>query len=143
MQQQLADLGTAARYHFTGVFERYGTRPGAAHDVPTVLLTTIRLNGKQLVMLNLWLDLTKDFRRLGELKPGDKLKFSGRVAPYINDYQGEKTTAFSATSVGYQISYPSHVKLANPFLKRRRQALPVDQATLVRQIIARNNPAEV
>lgn len=138
MQQQLADLGTADRYHFTGVFERYGVR----HDEPTILLTTVRLNGKQLVALELWLNLTKDFRGLGALKPGDKLSFSGRVAPYINDYPGQDKTDFSTSSVAYRIGYPSHVKLIKPLLRRHRQALPANQDALIQQIVAWNSPEQ-
>ena len=142
MQQALAALGTEQRYRFTGLFERYGYQSGAEYDEPMILLTTIRLNGKQLVALNLWLHLSKDFQRLGELKPGDKVRFTGRVAPMITDYQGQSDGEFSASSVAYQIVYPSQVKLIRPLLRRHRQALPTERAALVQQIIDWNTASD-
>ncbi|BDZ31479.1 hypothetical protein RA086_09700 [Lactiplantibacillus sp. WILCCON 0030] len=133
-RQQLADLGTEKRYTFTGNFERYGYRHGYQYDEPTILLKDIRLKGKQLVMTHLWFNLSKAFSDLGELKRGDQLQFSGRIAPYIQDYQGHREDAFSETSVDYQIAYPSKVRLLRPASRRSRAVLPTDLTALVAQI---------
>lgn len=134
MRQHLASLGTTERYWFTGIFERYGYRAGAERVEPTILLTSVRLADKQLVATQSWFKLSKGFRDLGELKPGDKLKFSGRVSPYIEDYRSAVTTDFSTSSVNYRIGYPSKVKLVRPLIHRHRPALPTELDALVQQI---------
>jgi len=143
MRQHLASLGTTERYWFTGIFERYGYRAGAERVEPTILLTSVRLADKQLVAPQSWFKLSKGFRDLGELKPGDKLKFSGRVAPYIEDYRSAVTTDFSTSSVNYRIGYPSKIKLVRPLIHRHRPALPTELDALVQQISRWNTHEQV
>lgn len=143
MRQHLASLGTTERYWFTGIFERYGYRTGAERVEPTILLTSVRLADKQLVATQSWFKLSKGFRDLGELRPGDKLKFSGRVAPYIEDYRSVATTDFSTSSVNYRIGYPSKIKLVRPLIHRHRPALPTELEALVQQISRWNTHEQV
>jgi len=155
MRQHLASLGTTERYWFTGIFERYGYRAGAERVEPTILLTSVRLADKQLIATQSWFKLSKGFRDLGELKPGDKLKFSGRVAPYIEDYRSAVTTDFSTrnrsavttdfstSSVNYRIGYPSKIKLVRPLIHRHRPALPTELDALVQQISRWNTHEQV
>lgn len=111
MRKDLRKL-EGTRQRFSGVFVCYGSRPGyrSANPRPTVLIRKIQTepNGKH-VTDHAWFDLTKGFRKLGELSEGDRIAFDARVRPYVKGYVNYRR-GIDDRRVDYRLSHPSKVQ---------------------------------
>ncbi len=56
---------------------------------------------------HLWLNVTKGFKALGTLYPGDVVAFDARVTSYLKGYEGEG----EPQELDYRLSRPTNVKL--------------------------------
>lgn len=126
MRQQLKNLTSESRHEFVGKFVRAGFKNGYKGYVPTILFKKINLvdnNGNnKLITDHLWLNYTKGFLELGELVPGDLVKFTARVNTY---FKGPKY----AKIPDYGLSYPSKVSIVGN--KTVRHAMPIKDPNAV------------
>ena len=98
------------RHIFYGTFARYGVKSGYKGPIKTVLLENIENDNNELITSHLWFNLTKGFKNLN-LVPGDKVKFNGRIKPYIKGYMGRRTDVFVPIEKDYSICYPSQIEI--------------------------------
>ena len=110
MRQALKIIGNEERHMFYGTFSRYGIKNGYRGTLKTVLLIDVKNENKQLVTNHLWFNFTKGFEKLN-LQPGDKVKFFGRVKPYVKGYLGRKTDVFAPIKFDYLINYPTRISI--------------------------------
>ena len=109
MRQPRYELGrhVEERATYTGWFDCYGTKPGHAKRLVTVLLTQITDQHGTLITDHLWFNRTKGFDRFGILRRGDRLQFAARVKTYRR-----------ARGVDYKLSYPTQIRLLPARSKR-------------------------
>jgi len=107
MREQLARLGDL-RGRFTGTVSRYGTKTGWQGRIDeTVLLVDVKDSRGVTVADHLWFNLTKGFAEL-YLKPGDVVKFTARVTPYLKGYKGNREDEdLPPVERDYRLSYPT------------------------------------
>lgn len=104
MRNLLKLLGSKKRFEFKGTFERYGTESGDYYCKNTITLKNISHNNG-IVASHLWFYETKRFLKLGELKQGDLIEFTGRVKKYKKGKKKNKSD--------YKIAYPTNIKKLN------------------------------
>lgn len=112
MRTALKMIGSDERHTFYGIFKRFGTKNTYKGTAKTVLLVNIEDEHKKIITTHLWFNLTKGFREL-DLKPGDKVKFNGRIKPYIKGYLGRRYDIYAPISMDYLIQYPTNVQIIN------------------------------
>jgi len=116
MRKKLKEM-RESRCAFTGIFERYGIKRNW-HGFPekTVLLKSIRLLNGEMVADHLWFNYTKGFQSIGDLKPGDTIKFDARVSKYQKGYAGfrEELRIENPVETDYRLSYPTNFELVQP-----------------------------
>lgn len=110
MRTELKKIGSNQRHTFYGTFERYGIKNGYKGPIKTVLLTNIEDDSNKIITTHLWFNLTKGFKDL-DLIPGDKVKFNGRIKPYIKGYMGRKINVFAPIERDYLIFYPTQIEI--------------------------------
>lgn len=112
MRRALKMIGSEERHTFFGTFARYGTKNGYKGILKTVLLVDITNENKKIVTTHLWFNFTKGFEKLN-LHPGDKIKFNGRVKPYVKGYFGRRIDVFAPIEMDYLIEYPTKISRVN------------------------------
>lgn len=110
MRQALKMIGEDERHIFYGTFARYGIKNGYKGILKTVLLINIENENQQILTNHLWFNFTKGFEKLN-LQPGDKVKFHGRVKPYMKGYLGRRYDVYSPIELDYLIQYPTKVSI--------------------------------
>lgn len=90
MRTALKMIGGKERHIFYGTFVRYGVKNNYKGQIKTVLLENIENDSNKIITTHLWFNLTKGFKNL-DLLPGNKVKFNGRIKPYIKGYKGRRT----------------------------------------------------
>ena len=110
MREALKMIGGNQRHIFYGTFARYGVKSGYKGPIKTVLLKNIENDNNELITSHLWFNLTKGFKNLN-LVPGDKVKFNGRIKPYIKGYMGRRTDVFVPIEKDYSICYPTQIEI--------------------------------
>ena len=110
MRTALKKIGSNQRHTFYGTFVRYGIKNGYKVPTKTVLLVNIEDNNNKIITTHLWFNLTKGFKDLN-LKPGDKVKFNGRIKPYIKGYMGNRIDVFAPIEMDYLICYPTQIEI--------------------------------
>lgn len=124
---ELKRIGATQRFLFQGTFKKYGfkyTTRYHTHAAPTILLVDISLvtdDGLEPLTSHLSFNLTKGFKHLGHLLPGDELRFFGRVSNYTKGYQGNNTTIHKPLQVDYKIQRPTKVELLTKTGPARRE----------------------
>ena len=134
MREELKDLTSESRHEFVGKFVRTGYKKGYKGYEPTILFRRIRLvdnNGNNTIAAkHLWLNYTKGFLKLGELVPGDVVKFTARVNTYLKGPKYAKVP-------DYGLSYPSKVSIVGN--KTVRHAMPIkDPNAVVGYVMVKN-----
>lgn len=98
------------RDSFYGVFKRCGR---ASNGKLTVLMTDIRNKHGNLVADHIWFNLTKGFKDIGFMSPGEMLRFDARVKQYEKGYKGQKDEVLARNGgikQDYKLSHPSQIK---------------------------------
>lgn len=98
------------RDSFYGVFKRCGR---ASNGKLTVLMTDIRNKHGNLVADHIWFNLTKGFKDIGFMSPGEMLRFDARVRQYEKGYKGQKDEVLARNGgikQDYKLSHPSQIK---------------------------------
>lgn len=132
-RSRLRAISNCGRQTYTGTYVRcgYKTDGGYFYELnfyPTLLIKDVECNGIP-VTNHLWLDYTKGFRKLGQLKPGDKVSFSAKVGWYEKGYYLHQTT-------DYQLNSLRNVKLASNYHKSI--PLPMDSDLVVGYTMVKN-----
>lgn len=117
MRIELKKIGSNQRHTFYGTFERYGIKNGYKGPIKTVLLTNIEDDSNKIITTHLWFNLTKGFKKLN-LKPGDKVRFNGRIKPYLKGYKGNRLDIYAPIEMDYLIYYPTKIEI----IKKERKA---------------------
>lgn len=110
MRQALKNIGEEERHIFYGTFERFGTKSGYKGILKTVLLIDVKDEHEQIVTNHLWFNFTKGFEKLN-LQKGDKVKFCGRVQPYVKGYFGRRNDVYAPIELDYLIKYPTKISI--------------------------------
>lgn len=108
MRRALKMIGSEERHTFYATFARFGTKNGYKGPLKTVLLVDIKDENSKIVTTHLWFNFTKGFKDQN-LQPGDKIKFCGRVKPYVKGYLGRRTDVFAPIELDYLIEYPTKI----------------------------------
>lgn len=110
MRTVLKIIGSEERHTFYGTFVRYGVKNGYKGPIKTVLLKDVENDNHELITSHLWFNLTKGFSNLN-LEAGDKVKFNGRIKPYIKGYMGKRNDVYVPIEMDYQIGYPTQIQI--------------------------------
>lgn len=104
------------RSKFSGTFVRYGKKTFGVHETTTLLFHHITaLDTGHFMADHIWFNMTVGFEALGELKPGDVIKFEARVKRYVKGYKGYRDDVEDRPiEVDYKLSFPTKVSRANP-----------------------------
>ena len=95
---------------FTGRFVRYGLKTGyKGASTETVLLVDVRDETGKLVSDHCWLNRTKGFDALGELKGGERVRFEARVKRYKKGYVNRRA-GIDQTEFDYRLSHPTKLE---------------------------------
>ena len=106
------------RGEFIGTFTRYGKKsrykPIKIDDEwitedTTVLLSDIRDPTGKYMCDHIWCNLTKGFTALGDLIPGDQIRFAARVTPYVKGYCNYRKGE-DYRELDYKLSRPTKVR---------------------------------
>ncbi len=100
------------RSKFKGTFVRYGKKYFGVHETTTLLFSNITaIDTGQIMTDHLWFNLTEGFRGLGELNPGDTIRFEARVTKYVKGYRGYREDVYDKpVEVDYKLSHPTKVQ---------------------------------
>lgn len=101
------------RARFTGVFVRYGEKPGyRGNSEKTILLRDIRPADERdhVVSDHLWFNLTKGFAALGILREGDRIEFEARVGRYEKGYAGRRQEVYKPIETDYKLGRPTKIR---------------------------------
>lgn len=101
------------RARFTGVFVRYGEKPGyRGNSEKTILLRDIRPADERdhVVSDHLWFNLTKGFAALGILREGDRIEFEARVGRYEKGYAGRRQDVDKPIETDYKLGRPTKIR---------------------------------
>lgn len=109
-REKLEKLGNEKRFTFEGVFKRMGFKHTYTKEkpiyLPTLVLAHVKCDGEEMTD-HLWINYTKGFGKLGELKEGDVIQFDGRISSYTKGYYADPK------KVDYDVERPTKVKLLN------------------------------
>jgi len=106
------------RGEFIGTFTRYGKKQRYKpikvgddwiHEDVTILLTDIKDPTGKYMCDHIWCNMTKGFQALGELSPGDKIQFAGRVTPYVKGYYNYRKEE-DYRELDYKLSRPTKIR---------------------------------
>jgi len=107
---KLLQIGSVERHTFTGIVVREGIKRGYKSDLPTLLLTDVKLLGDDEVLTDhLWFNLTTGFKNAW-LQEGNVVQFDARVEVYQKGYQGRREDVYKKLEIDYKLSRPSKVK---------------------------------
>ena len=111
MREQLQKL-EGQRKRFTGIFERYSTKPGYDGRPPirTILLKDIQDCSNKIVSDHIWITEGLRFQKLGTLNVGDKISFDARVTEYYKGYINHNE-GLDYKQRDYRLSFPTNVAL--------------------------------
>ena len=113
MTREFLEAMDEFRGKFTGIFERYGTKPGYYKPDVTILIKDITDSTGNIVADHLWFNYTKGFKNVGELNTNDVIEFVARVTPYVKGYVNNKE-CIDDREIDYRLSHPTKiVKLKN------------------------------
>jgi hypothetical protein len=102
------------RREFTCVFDRYGTVARYMGGVQRTLLFRDVTDCKtgQVVTDHIWFTERKTWVALGELHPGERLRFQARVKSYDAGYRGHREDAGieNPPRIDYKLAWPSQIK---------------------------------
>lgn len=109
MRSKLREINNI-RSKFSGTFVRYGKKTFGVHETTTLLLRDITaVDTGQVVTDHLWFNLTTGFQAVGELTPGDIVKFEARATRYVKGYRGYRENVDKPVEVDYKLSHPTKV----------------------------------
>lgn len=115
MREKLENIGSEKRFEYTGIFQKFGIKSGYKSSLPTFVVTNVKDSNGQLITDHLWLNFTTMFNQFGWLRPGDTIKFSGRVDTY---YKGHRKN-----QLDYRLTYPSKVSVIRNGTKLEKSSL--------------------
>lgn len=98
------------RDSFYGTFKRCGR---ATTGKLTVLIVDIRNKHGNIIADHVWFNLTKGFKDIGFMSPGEMLRFDARVRKYEKGYKGQKDDILARNGglkEDYKLSHPSKIK---------------------------------
>lgn len=98
------------RDSFYGIFKRCGR---ASNGKLTVLMVDVRNKHGNLIADHVWFNLTKGFKDIGFMSPGEMLRFDARVKQYEKGYKGQKDDILArngGVKYDYKLSHPSQIK---------------------------------
>ncbi len=99
------------RRKFIGRFERYGRKTNfKGWPEVTVLLVDIKFDEGRIATDHIWMNHTKQFKGLGDLRAGDLIEFHARVREYEKGYRGRRDEFdydSKPTEVDYKLSHPT------------------------------------
>lgn len=104
MRNGLKKIGNETRETYTAEVERFGIKKYRGYQKKTILLTKIKDQNNKIVTDHLWFTMGKKFEELN-LKKGDVIQFTARVAAYKKGYLGE----FQLQEIDYKLSYPTNI----------------------------------
>lgn len=138
MRKKLKQLGQAERHTFEGVFKSVGIKHsyhGKSNPIylPTLLFSPVSCDGEPMTN-HLWCNYTKQFLALGQLVPGDRVRFDARVTSYVKGHYPNKIT-------DYGIERPTKVQLIEDNSKLAREPMPMtkeDRNVLIGYIMNAN-----
>jgi hypothetical protein len=105
MREILANINMT-RTAFSATFVRYGIKPAYKGLPLRTLLFKNVMQGEKMVADHIWFTDTLGFRKLGELKEGDVVRFNARVRPYYKGYLGDGN---EFQELDYKLSYPTRI----------------------------------
>jgi hypothetical protein len=101
---------------FAATFERYGRKSGGWAGKVTILLCDVTDAHGHVVADHLWMNETEEFRQLGVLQRGVRIRFDARVKRYVKGYRGEREgVEGKPVEVDYKLSHPTRVARAVDF----------------------------
>lgn len=110
MRKALKQLN-GERRRFSGVFVRFGEKPGwKGKTLTTVLLKDIKDASGKIVSDHLWFSLTKEFEKL-VLKEGTRIAFDARVKQYYKGYQGYREDVDKPVERDFRLANPTKVQI--------------------------------
>ena len=106
MREKLKDK-FLERGRYKGEFSKYGLKSAYKGLATTTicLINVSAINGEDALTDHIWLNLTKGFKKLGYLTPGDVIAFDARVRDYEKGYGDEEK------SVDYKLSHPTKIEV--------------------------------
>ena len=102
------------RREFTGTFERFGRKTRfKGYPTVTALLIDIKDSSGKTVTDHIWLNHTKQFQALGDLREGDIIEFHARVREYVKGYCGRRDDVAEENPprIDYKLSHPTQFKI--------------------------------
>jgi len=98
-----------SRTRFKGTFSKYSLKSSyKGLQKETILLLDVKNLQDEELTDHLWFNLTKGFRGLGLLFPGDIIYFDARVRPYVKGYVGRGE---DNREIDYKLSHPTKIEL--------------------------------
>ncbi|KAF5041374.1 hypothetical protein DSECCO2_523700 [anaerobic digester metagenome] len=78
------------RVTFAATFGQYGSWRQHGTAGRTILLMDVRLPDGRIAAQHIWINDLAGFDALGDLVPGDRVRFSATVRSYVKGYLGER-----------------------------------------------------
>jgi len=103
-----------SRRTFIGVFKRYGNKKNWHGFLEkTILLIDIKDSSGVILSDHIWFNMTDGFKKLGDLKEGDIIKFDARVKIYVKGYKGYRDDVQFEKPLerDYKLNNPSKIRL--------------------------------
>lgn len=112
MRKELADLGRESRHTFSATFERFGLKSAFKGPPLTTLMFKDVKCEEKIVADHIWFTMTKGFEACN-LKPGDVVKFDGRVTSYYKGYMGyrEDIEFYRPIEKDFKIERPTKISV--------------------------------
>lgn len=114
MREKLKEREGKRRY-YAATFKRFGSKPAyKGPPIKTILLVDVVNATGELITDHLWFTCGKQFARL-DLRPGDRVSFYARSAPYNKGYRGYRDDEdLPDVSTDYRLSNPTMVMKLRP-----------------------------
>lgn len=108
MRRNLKNMGDTDRHTFVGTFERFGVKRsyGSMGVDRTVCLIDISDANGVIIADHVWLNYTKGFQQLGEIRRGEKIQFDARVKLYVKGYVNKYC---DNRDFDYALGYPTKI----------------------------------
>ena len=95
---------------YTCEFIKTSSKPGYKGNIVTILWKDVKDETGQIVADHLWSNMTKGFEQ-ADLKPGDLVKFIGKVEKYTKGYKGRQKYNFDKPiETDYKLSRPTKIR---------------------------------
>ena len=98
------------RGRYKGTFQKYGLKASYKNrglPIETVLLVDVQTIQGEAITDHLWFNLTKSFKKLGDLYPNDIIAFDGRVRSYVKGYKSRRE---DYRETDYKLSHPTKIR---------------------------------